>query len=102
MRKMVLGLAVLVGLMCVEAFGYMQEQIKDYDKQCKDGNSRGSLYRVRAISMVQRQQKAKFYFEKVCKKGNEKDKRFAEACGNLGVLYYNMAAMAPHKTLKKL
>ncbi len=92
MRKITLGLAVLVSLLCLEALGWTQEQIKDFDKQCKDGDSLacaglGEDYLSGIEGLSKDYKKAKFYLEKVCKKGNEKDEHFARACSNLGVLY---------------
>ena len=92
MRKIALGLVVvLVSLVFADL---TQEQIKDYDKQCKDGDSfscalLGECYLSGTDGPSKDYKKAKFYLEKVCKKGNEKDERFLEACTNLGLLYSN-------------
>ncbi len=91
MKKIALGLVVLVSLVFAD---FTQEQIKDFDKRCKDGESfscglLGECYLSGAEGLSKDYKKAKFYLEKVCKKGNEKDGRFAAACSNLGFLYAN-------------
>ncbi len=95
MRKIALGLAVLVGLVCVEALGFTPEEIKknNLEKECKNGKSfycnlLGVEYHL-GTDFSQDYQKALFYFKKVCKKGNEKDDMFARACTNIGNLYMN-------------
>ncbi|MGP1580593.1 MAG: hypothetical protein ACTTH5_06195 [Wolinella sp.] len=95
MRKMVLGLAVLVGLMCVEALGFTSEKIKnDYETKCKNGDGKacyslGTVYYTGAIDSGIDYKKAEFYYKKVCKKGNNinKDEGFEGACLNLGAIY---------------
>ncbi len=106
-RKAILGLVVLVSLMCVEALGWTQEQIKDLDKQCKDGDSfsctaLGEGYLSDTEGFSKDYKKAKFYFEKVCKKGNEQEKAYPEACGNLGMLYYKGGYGVPQDLQKAL
>ncbi len=91
MRKIALGLAVLVSLTFAD---FTQEETKDFDKQCKDGDSfscslLGECYLLGIEGLSKDYQKAKFYLEKVCKKGNEKDEYFAPSCGDLGALYHN-------------
>ena len=107
MRKIALGLVVLVGLMCVEALGWTQEQIKDFEKQCKDGDSLrcnllGEGYLLGTEGFSKDYKKAKFYLEKVCKKGNEKNELFAGACNNLGVLYHKGGYGVPQDSKKAL
>ncbi len=94
MKKMVLGLTVLASLVCIEALELTQEQIKDLDKLCKDGNSGyctalGEGYLNGLGGLSKDYQKAKFYLEKACKKGSEKEEYFSEACTSLGVIYEN-------------
>jgi len=55
---------------------------------CKNGNSKycfalGKGYRYGMLGFKQDYQKAKFYLEKACEKGNEKDGYFLEACTSL-------------------
>ena len=107
MRKIALGLVVLVSLLCVEALGWTQEQIKDFDKQCKDGDSlrcgalgQGYLQGVEGLGKDYK--KAKFYLEKVCKKGNEKDEHFAAVCTDLGLLYDKGGYGVPQDSKKAL
>ena len=104
MRKITLGLMVLVSLVFADI---TQEQIKDFDKRCKDGDSfrcglLGECYLSGAEGLSKDYKKAKFYLEKVCKKGNEKDGYFLEACTNLGVLYYNGGYGVPQDYKKAL
>ena len=92
MRKIALGLAVLVSLLCVEALELTQEEIEYHDKRYKDGDSLfcaglGQSYLLGIEGLGKDYKKAKFYLEKVCKKGNEKDEYFLEACTTLGLLY---------------
>ncbi|MGP1580120.1 MAG: tetratricopeptide repeat protein, partial [Wolinella sp.] len=73
---------------------FTQEEIKDFDKQCKDGDSLicvglGECYLLGIKGLSKDYKKAKFYLEKVCKKGNEKDELYLGACTNLGLLYHN-------------
>ena len=89
-RKVILGLMVLTGLVFAEEL--TQEQMRDFDRQCKNGNMTictglGEIYRSGMGGVSQDYQKAKIYFEKVCKKGNEQEKAYPEACGNLGLMY---------------
>ena len=91
MRKIALGLVVLVSLTFAD---FTQEEIKDFDKQCKDGDSfscsvLGECYLLGIEGLSKDYKKAKFYLEKVCKKGSEKDEHFTGACTNLGLLYDN-------------
>ena len=94
MRKMVLGLAVLVSLLCVEALGDYNSQAKarELDEKCDNGDSEackdlGNRYSSSLYGIPEDYPKAIFYFEKVCKKGNEKDEYFADACTRLGMIY---------------
>jgi len=94
MRKMVLGLVVLVSLLCVEALGDYNSQAKarELDEKCSNGDSEackelGNNYHFGMSGFSEDLQKAIFYYEKVCKKGNEKDKYFADACTRLGIIY---------------
>ena len=92
MRKIALGLVVLVSLLCVEALELTQEEIEYHDKRYKDGDSLfcaglGQSYLLGIEGLDKDYKKAKFYLEKVCKKGNEKDEYFLEACTTLGLLY---------------
>lgn len=107
MRKITLGLVVLVSLLCVGAFGYTQEEIKGLDKQCKDGDSficrlLGNDYLLGTKGLSKDYKKAKFYLEKVCKKGNEKDEYFASSCSDLGVIYADGGYGVPQDYKKAL
>ena len=72
MKKMVLGLAVLVGLVCAEELT-QNPVIRGFYDGCKSGNSMalGEAYLFNYFDS-QDYAKAKIYFEKVCKKGNKK------------------------------
>ena len=92
MRKITLGLMVLVGLVFAEE---QNELIKDLDKKCKNGDMKtcaglGDVYFIGMYGLDIDYQKAKFYFEKVCRKGKnvKKDEAFLEACANLGMMYH--------------
>ncbi len=94
MRKIALGLVVLVSLLCVEALGDYNSQAKarELDEKCSNGDSEackdlGVNYNYGWDGLSEDLQKAIFYFEKVCKKGNEKDEYFADACTRLGMIY---------------
>ena len=105
MRKIALGLVVLVSLLCVEALEFTQEEIEDIDEQCKNGGGMhctalGECYLSGTDGPSKDYKKAKFYLEKVCKKGNEKDERFLEACTNLGVLYEDGGYHSPNNQTK--
>ncbi|MGP1580803.1 MAG: tetratricopeptide repeat protein [Wolinella sp.] len=104
MRKIALGLVVLVSLVFADI---TQEQIKDLDKRCKDGDSLrcnllGEGYLLGTEGFSKDYKKAKFYLEKVCKKGNEKNELFAGACNNLGVLYHKGGYGVPQDSKKAL
>ena len=97
MRKITLGLAVLVSLLCVEALGDYNPQAKarELDEKCDNGDSEackdlGDRYSSSLLyDIPEDYPKAIFYYERVCKKGNEKDEYFAPSCGDLGALYHN-------------
>ncbi|MGP1580194.1 MAG: tetratricopeptide repeat protein [Wolinella sp.] len=89
MRKIALGLVVLVSLLCVEALGAYNSQAKarELDEKCSNGDSEacmelGNNYYYGWGGFSQDLQKAIFYYERVCKKGN-----FANACTTLGIIY---------------
>ncbi|MGP1579901.1 MAG: tetratricopeptide repeat protein [Wolinella sp.] len=93
MRKIALGLTVLVSLVFAGDF-YTEKEIEnlDLDKECNNGDSKacetlGIGYNRGWYGFSEDLQKAIFYFEKVCKKGNEKDENFADACTSLGIIY---------------
>ncbi|MGP1580331.1 MAG: tetratricopeptide repeat protein [Wolinella sp.] len=94
MRKIILALVVFIGLAYAEEEIILtQEQTKELDTKCKDGNIRecaflGESYFLPYNGISSRDfKKAAFYYKKVCKKDNEKDKYFFKACSALGIIY---------------
>ncbi|MGP1579660.1 MAG: tetratricopeptide repeat protein [Wolinella sp.] len=106
MKKMVLGLAILVGLVCAEE--PTREQIsKIIDERCKNGDSMscealGEVHLYGTDGFVKDYKKAKFYYEKVCKKGNENYEHFSRSCLNLGVIYADGGYGVPQDSKKAL
>ena len=92
MRKMILGLVVLASLMCVETLGLTKGKNENLDKKCNNGDSEacmelGSYYSQEFFNNDRDIKKAISYYEKICKKGNEGDENFLDACYLLGKIY---------------
>lgn len=94
MREIALGFIVSVVLVFTKAFGYTQGEVKNLDKECRNGSSEvcatlGESYLIGINGLSKNYKKASFYYEKVCKKGSGKDKSFLSSCINLGRIYSN-------------
>lgn len=94
MKKMILFLLVLMNL-AFSAEELTQAQIEYIEKECENGNLKyctliGEYYYLFGGIKID-YKKARYYFEKVCKIGEDtqKDESFIESCGNLGNIYYS-------------
>lgn len=119
MRKMIIGLVVLVSLVCAKEL--TQEEIKELDKKCQNGDNKvcynvGRDYIFGENGLSKDYQKAKFYFEKGCSAAQSKasgvlsnfllkwraDEGSLAACADLGAMYYDDRYGVKHDYQKAL
>ncbi len=119
MRKVILGLVVLVSLVCAKEL--TQEEIKELDKKCQNGDNKvcynvGRDYIFGENGLSKDYQKAKFYFEKGCSAAQSKasgvlsnfllkwraDEGSLAACADLGAMYYDDRYGVKHDYQKAL